>query len=68
MWLADAQINRDKNLRLQYLAGASINEYVADDIYRDMAQYRTWPEGLFTGSPERLNEVRLYFDAMEEQQ
>ena len=26
-WLADAQINRDRNLRLQFLAGASLNTY-----------------------------------------
>jgi spermidine synthase len=56
-WLADAQLNRDRNLRLQYLAGLGLNRYEADRIYRDMAQYRTFPEGIFTGSPGRLAQL-----------
>ena len=56
-WLADAQINRDRNLRLQYLAGMGMNLYQADEIYREMAQYRTYPEGLFTGSPARIEQL-----------
>src|SRR5213083_1745753 len=31
-WLKDAQINRDRNLRLQYLAGLGLNLYQADVI------------------------------------
>lgn len=54
-WLADAQINRDRNLRLQFLAGLGVNLYEANVIYRDMAQYRTYPDGLFTGSPRRMS-------------
>jgi spermidine synthase len=56
-WIADAQLNRDRNLRLQYLAGEGVNLYQADQIYRSMAQYRTYPEGLFTGSRERLDQL-----------
>jgi spermidine synthase len=54
-WIEDAQINRDRNLRLQFLAGLGVNDYEADAIYRDMARYRTYPEGLFTGSPQRMS-------------
>ncbi len=53
-WLADAQLNRDRNLRLQFLAGLGMNLYQADRIYRDMARYRSFPDGLFTGSPGRM--------------
>jgi spermidine synthase len=60
-WLADAQINRDRNLRLQYLAGLGVNLYEADAIYQDMARYRTFPPGLFTGSPDRLYELEERF-------
>jgi spermidine synthase len=60
-WLADAQINRDRNLRLQYLAGMGVNHYEADVIYRDMARYRVWPEGLLVGSPERIEAARRAF-------
>jgi spermidine synthase len=61
-WLEDAQINRDRNLRLQYLAGLGANLYEADPIYRDMARFRSFPTGLFTGAPERLAELRVEWD------
>lgn len=58
-WMADAQINRDKNLRLQFLAGMSLNHYDQGPIYADLIRYRKYPEGLFTGSPERLDRIRM---------
>ena len=58
-WMADAQINRDKNLRLQFLAGLSLNHYDQGPIYADLIRYRKYPEGLFVGSPERLNRIRM---------
>lgn len=57
-WLSDVQINRDKNLRLQYLAGFSLNTYDQAGIYAQMIQSRMYPEGLFTGSPETLMQLR----------
>ena len=48
-WLADATINRDRNLRLQYLAGMGFNLYQSEAIYADMLQYSRYPEGLFVG-------------------
>ena len=62
-WIADAQLNRDRNLRLQFLAGMGMNLYVADAIYRDMARYRTYPTGLFTGSPERIQLLQRYWES-----
>ena len=61
-WLADAQVNRDRNLRLQYLAGMGVNLYQADRIYREMAQYRTYPDGLFIGSPDRLDQLNYAWE------
>jgi spermidine synthase len=49
-WLAGAQINRDRNLRLQYLAGLCSNWYHSEAIYQEMAAYRKYPDGLFAGS------------------
>ena len=50
-WLKDAQINHDKNLRLQYLAGLGLNLYQADVIYADMLRYVSkTPDDLFVGS------------------
>lgn len=53
-WLADAQINTDRNLRLQYLAGAGINAYEQAKIYDGILQARRVREGVFTGSPQTL--------------
>jgi spermidine synthase len=49
-WLRDAQINRDRNLRLQYLAGRGLNLYRADAIYAEMLPYAKDPQGVFVGS------------------
>jgi len=57
-WLQDAQINRDRNLRLQYLAGMGLNLYQSDAIYQDMVRYAGYPEQLFAGSPETLGRLR----------
>src|SRR5438093_881865 len=52
-WLRDAQINHDKNLRLQYLAGLGLNLYQADVIYADMLKHVTkLPEDLFVASEQ----------------
>ena len=62
-WLADVQINRDRNLRLQYLAGLGLNLYQSGPIYAEMISYATkFPENLFTGSPEKIQELRQAFD------
>jgi spermidine synthase len=57
-WLQGAAINRDRNLRLQYLAGLGLNLYQSDAIYADMLNYSRYPEDLFTGSPETLQRLR----------
>jgi spermidine synthase len=57
-WLADAQINLDKNLRLQYLAGFGPNLYEQASIYSGMIRQRRYPEGLFTGSAATIAQLR----------
>jgi spermidine synthase len=56
-WLAGAALNRDGDLRLQYLAGWGINSSLEDVIYRQLMSYRRTPAGLFTGSPERIQSL-----------
>jgi spermidine synthase len=46
-WLADAAINHDRNLRLQYLAGLGVNAVAEGAIYDAMRKGRTFPEDLF---------------------
>ncbi|HXE51704.1 MAG TPA: fused MFS/spermidine synthase [Tepidisphaeraceae bacterium] len=49
-WLAHAQLNRDRNLRLQYLAGMGASHYFEGLIYDDMIRYRTYPDDVFIAS------------------
>ena len=56
-WLVDAQINRDRNLRLQYLAGMANNVY-DNRIYQDMLAYWRFPEEMLTGSQEWKERLR----------
>jgi spermidine synthase len=56
-WLRHAQINRDRNLRLQYLAGMGLNQYLAPVIYEQMLRASRFPWDIFTGSPERLRSL-----------
>ena len=56
-WLAEAQINTDRNLRLEYLAGMANNVYDAQ-IYADMLMFRRFPEEMFTASPEWMERLR----------
>ena len=57
-WLQDAQINRDLNLRLQYLAGMGLNSPSFDSIYRNVVAYRRFPEGLLVGSSTRIQALK----------
>jgi len=61
-WLSDAQINHDRDLRLQFLAGKSLNVYANADIYRHMIQDSRYPENYFEGKPETLAELRTHID------
>jgi spermidine synthase len=57
-WLADAQINRDRNLRLQYLAGMAAHDYREAVIYSEMLKYRRYPDKLFVATTASTQELR----------
>jgi len=58
-WMSDAIINRDRNLRLQYLAGLGLNLYQSDLIYAEMLRHTArFPDELFKGSPATLEALR----------
>jgi len=61
-WLRGAEINTDRNLRLQYLAGLGLNQYQSAAIYRDMILETSYPEHLFEGSEETLRDLRGRID------
>jgi spermidine synthase len=64
-WLTDAQINHDRNLRLQYLAGMGLNALNEGVIYEDMLKHRTYPEGLFVASARNKAELKRRLAAKE---
>ena len=58
-WLKDASINRDRNLRLQFLAGLGFNLYQSDVIYSNMLAYAgRFPDDLFVASPQTMDALR----------
>ena len=59
----DAQINTDRNLKLQYLAGLGLNLYQSDAIYKAMIREAKYPEDLFEGSAETLAALKARIDA-----
>lgn len=57
-WLADAQINDDVGLKLQYLAGLRLDVYRDAQIYGAIKSYCRFPTGLFSASPALEAEIR----------
>jgi hypothetical protein len=57
-WMSDAQINLDRNMRLQYLAGRGLNLSQAERIFANMAAQIKYPENLFTGSELMMSQLR----------
>ena len=56
--LANAQINDDMNMRLQYLAGLGLNSAISPRVYKEILSYRKFPEGLLTGSGQDFDTLR----------
>ena len=56
-WLADAAINHDYDMRLQYLAGLALNGDHADEIYRQMMALAKPPQGSFKGEKTVLDQI-----------
>jgi spermidine synthase len=54
-WLKDAIINRDRNLKLQYIAGLENNSYDNASIFEEFTQYRRFPEDLFVATDDWKN-------------
>ncbi len=57
-WMHGAQINTDRNLRLQYLAGMGLNASQATLILRGILGYYRFPRDIFVGSPEQVEKLR----------
>ena len=57
-WIRGVPINRDRNLRMQYLAGLGLNRDDAAAIYAGMLAYRRFPEDLFLSAEGRVDSLR----------
>ena len=57
-WTRNAQINRDSNLRLQYLAGMGYNSDMRTEILQSILMYYHFPDDLFTGSPQTIWDLK----------
>jgi spermidine synthase len=57
-WLSGAVINRDRNLRLQYLAGLSAHDYREIAIYNEMRSHCRYPDKLFVASSGVSKELK----------
>lgn len=64
-WLQGATINRDRNLRLQYLAGLSLDDEQAGPIYSQILSRGRLKSGIFVGQSASLKylERRIQSDA-----
>jgi len=60
-WVRSAEINRDRNLRLQYLAGLGLNTNAAGQIYDQMLSPAKFPDNLVAGSSESIQAMRALF-------
>ncbi len=57
-WMRTAQINRDRNLRLQYLAGLGLNVNAGPEIFQQIISSRQFPNAIFSGSPELMQPIQ----------
>jgi spermidine synthase len=57
-WLSGAAINRDRNLRMEYLAGLGLNLDDSAAIYAGILAHRRFPENIFTSAEGRVYSLR----------
>jgi len=61
-WLANAEINRERHLRLQYLAGLAANTDRRFAIFQAIVNYRRYPADLFIASAGIEAQLRSWYD------
>ncbi len=61
-WLADAEINRERHLRLQYLAGMAANIDQRFLIFQSMLHYRRYPADLFVAAADLEAKLREWYE------
>ncbi len=57
-WLVGAELNRDRSLRLQYLAGLQLNSSRGSAAFNEMLRHVDFPEDIFVGTTSRRAALR----------
>jgi spermidine synthase len=57
-WTKGAQINTDRNLRLQYLAGMWLDSEIGERILSSILAHFRFPDQTFVGSPEGVQALK----------
>jgi spermidine synthase len=57
-WTKGYQPNTDRNLRLQYLAGLSLNSYIEDQLLNGILEHYVFPTDIFTGSDDKIQQLK----------
>ena len=65
-WLADAERNRDFNLRFQYLAGLGLNTSQRQRIYGQLMAFCRFPTDLFVAPDETKQALRKSLEMKEQ--
>jgi spermidine synthase len=60
-WTLGAYVNTDLDLRLQYMAGLGLNYNNAPAIRQQIANYGHFPEGMFKGTTEEMQDLVAAF-------
>jgi spermidine synthase len=65
-WMNGAQINTDRNLRLQYLAGMAINAQsgIEIEILNGILKYYRFPGDFFIGSSRNIQAMKQALQAI----
>jgi hypothetical protein len=62
-WTRGAQINTDRNLRLQYLAGMALNSNLSSRIFKDILRHYRFPDNLLGGSERSIAALKKTLEA-----
>jgi spermidine synthase len=58
-WTAGAEINTDRNMRLQYLAGLSLNSYKEQELLDGILDHYEFPTDIFSGDDDDIADLKV---------
>jgi spermidine synthase len=58
-WCKGAEINTDRNMRLQFLAGLSLNSYKEEELLDGILKFYEFPDDIFQGSDSDIEQIKV---------